>query len=90
MLKDDPKEQLVHYQVTCLSLRAKSAVLICFCQPGTGAPTNEVPRPPAGKVPKTPTHESVSKPADKPVTNTRGNHIIGLFFSPRTPPSPPD
>ena len=71
-LKDDPKEQVVYYQVTSLSFHARSAVLIRFCQPGIGTSTNNVF--------KTPIRETVTKLTDKMFAYSLDDHIKGIFF----------
>ena len=76
-LKNDRAEQVVYYQVTSLSLNAKFAVLICFCQPGIGTSTKNVL--------KTPIRESVTKLWDKMYAYSLDDHIKGPFFPPRVP-----
>ena len=67
MLKDDPKEQVVYYQVTSLSFHAKSAILTCFCQPGIGTSTNHVFKIPI-----------VTKLTDMMFAYSLDDHIKGL------------
>ena len=78
--KDNPAEQLVYYQVTSLSLHAKSVILTCFHQAGIGTYTNNVI--------KTPIRETVTKAGDMMIANSVGDHIQGLSFPPHVPLSP--
>jgi uncharacterized protein (DUF2235 family) len=78
-LKDpeDRKEQIVYYQVTSLSLNAKSTVLICFCQPGIGTSTDNGWKPWI--------HDAATKFLDKVYAYSLDDHIKGPFFPPRVP-----
>jgi hypothetical protein len=77
--KDDPKEQLVYYQVTSVGLHVKSTVLTCFAQAGIGTYTTSVV--------KTPVLESMAMVRDKMFARSLNDHVKGLSFLPRIPPS---
>jgi uncharacterized protein (DUF2235 family) len=81
-LKDDPKVQVVYYQVTFLGLHAKSVVLIWFCQSGIGTSTNNVL--------KTPASEAAIKLTDQMFAYSLDDHIKGFSFPPRVPSFPHD
>ena len=76
--KDDPKEQLVYYQVTSIGLHVKAAVLTCFAKAGIGTYTTSVV--------KTPVLESMAKVRDKMFARSLNDHVKGLSFLPRIPP----
>ena len=81
-VKDDPKVQVVYYQVNSLSFHAKSAVLIWFFQPGIGTSTNNIIK---GEV-----TEAVTKLTDEMFAYSLDDHIKGLSFPPCIPPPPDD
>ena len=79
--KDDPKKQLVYYQVIFFSLCVKSAVLTYCRQAGIGTYTSNVIQ--------TPIIAGMSKLVDSMVAWNMPEHIKGLSKSHLRPPTIP-